>query len=114
MNSSNGVIVLDSTKEKNEELIKKWSKINKKSNEITSLASSGFIVSLLSPFDFEGPTLEIITAVVAAVGFIMKKTSEYKLNKLNNTDSKILDEQDRGNLLTIFSNLSKANNKKTR
>ena len=74
-----GAIVIDSTKEKNEELKKKWSKVNKISETLISISSSGFIISLLSPFDFEGPVIEIVTAAVAAVGFILKKVSESKL-----------------------------------
>ena len=99
-----GAIVIDSTKEKNEELKKKWSKVNKVSETLTSISSSGFIISLLSPFDFEGPVIEIVTAAVAAVGFILKKVSESKLNKL---EDNILDNTDKDTLLNISENLGK-------
>ena len=109
-----GAIVIDSTKEKNEELKKKWSKINKVSETLTSISSSGFIISLLSPFDFEGPVIEIVTAATAAVGFILKKVSESKLDKL---EDNILDNTDKDTLLTISQNLGKIipnNNSKKR
>ena len=99
-----GAIVIDSTIEKNEELKKKWSKVNEVSKTLTSISSSGFIVSLLSPFDFEGPVIEIVTAAVAAVGFILKKVSESKLDKLENS---ILDDNDKDTLLNISENLGK-------
>ena len=99
-----GAIVIDSTKEKNEELKKKWSKVNKVSETLTSISSSGFIISLLSPFDFEGPVIEIVTAAVAAVGFILKKVSESKLDKL---EDNILDKEDKDTLLNISENLGK-------
>ena len=99
-----GAIVIDSTKEKNEELKKKWSKVNKISETLISISSSGFIISLLSPFDFEGPVIEIVTAAVAAVGFILKKVSESKLDKL---EDNILDKEDKDTLLNISENLGK-------
>ena len=74
MNSGNtGAIIVDSNKEEIEKLREKWVSINKVSTTVSSLATSGFKVSLLSPFDFEGPVIEIVTAVVAAVGFVGKK-----------------------------------------
>ena len=109
-----GAIVIDSTKEKNEELKQKWSKINKLSGTLTLISSNGFIISLLSPFDFDGPVIEIVTAAVAAVGFILKKVSESKLDKL---EDNILDNTDKDTLLTISENLGKIipnNNSKKR
>ena len=108
MDKDTGIIVIDSTKEKNEKLKNKWSKINKKANELTSLASSGFIISMLSPFDFDGPIIEVVTAAVAAVGFVMKKVSENQLDKLANNSSKLIDDNDKENLLNIFGNLGNA------
>lgn len=104
--SNPGVVVIDSSREKNEKLKKKWANVNKASSEVTKLASSGFFVSLLSPFDFDGPIVEIVTAVVAAVGFVLKKVSDFKLSKLDNETKKIIDEADKNTLNTIVNNVS--------
>jgi len=109
MNSENsGAIVIDSDKEKVEMLKKRWSNVNKVSSTMTSLASSGFVISLLSPFEFDGPVVEIVTAVVAAVGFVMKKVSEVKLNKLDGEEKEIVSEADKSTLLTVTENLGQA------
>ena len=100
-----GAVVIDSSKEKNEQLKKKWTKINKSSSEVSKLASSGFIVSILSPFEFDGPIIEIVTSVVAVVAFITKKVSEHKLNKLSDEQSELIDSDDKETLTTIASNL---------
>lgn len=76
-----GMIVVESSKEKNEKLRKKWTEIYKTSSEVTKLAGTGFVGSILSPFDFEGPVVEIATAVIAGVAFVTKKVAEYKLDK---------------------------------
>lgn len=81
MNDS-GAIIIDSSNEKNSELIRKWSRVYELSNSAMKTASSGFLITLLSPLDFEGPVAEILTAAIAAVGFSMKKVSEAKLEKL--------------------------------
>ena len=107
-----GAIVIDSTEEKNAKLREKWSKINNVSSKLTTLSTSGFIISLLSPFDFEGPVAEIVTAVVAAVGFVMKKVSEHKLDKLGVSKGEFLDTEDKDALLTVTGNIGNAISKK--
>lgn len=107
-NKNSGVIVIDSSKEKNEKLKKRWTTVNEISNVLTGISTSGFVVSLLSPFEFEGPIVEIVTAVLAGVGFIMKKVSESKLKKLDNKG--LLDNDDKQALLTVTDNLGKIYN----
>ena len=104
-NKNSGVVVIDSSKEKNEKLKKKWSTINEISSGLTNISTSGFIVSLLSPFEFDGPIIEIVTAVLAALGFVMKKISESKLKKIDNKE--LLDNDDKQTLLTVTENLGK-------
>lgn len=109
MESKNaGVVMIDSSKEKSDKLRKKWGAINDVSNGLINISTSGFVVSLLSPFDFEGPVVEIVTAVLAGGGFVMKKVSESKLNKLNNRE--LLDQNDKQTLLTVSKNVSKIYN----
>lgn len=68
-----------------EELIKKektFATMNKIGNLLTQIGSPVFVGSLVSPFDIEGPTIEIISAVVLVVGTLMKKISLDELEKL--------------------------------
>lgn len=68
-----------------EELIKKektFTTMNKVGNLLTQIGSPVFVGSLVSPFDIEGPTIEIISAVVLVVGTLMKKISLDELEKL--------------------------------
>ena len=104
-NKNSGVVVIESSKEKNEKLKKRWTTVNEISNSLTGISTSGFIVSLLSPFDFEGPVIEIITAALAGIGFVMKKVSESKLKKLDNKH--LLDNDDKKTLVTVTENLGK-------
>ena len=118
VSQTTGAIVIDSDQDKIEKLKKKWTTINKVSSTISGVASSGFVVSLLSPFDFDGPIVEIVTAVVALVGFLGKMISKYRLEQLKDKeDSKNLetlniDEEDKKTLLTLSENVKSVINEK--
>ncbi len=75
-------IVLESSPQEIEELTKKWKKRKKLGERLLKLGRNGFIITVLSPFDFEGPVAEILTATVAAVGYGIKETAEYNLENL--------------------------------
>ena len=111
-NKNSGVVVIESSKEKNEKLKKRWTTVNEISNSLTGISTSGFVVSLLSPFDFEGPVIEMITAALAGIGFVMKKVSESKLEKLNIKD--LLDDVDKKTLVTVTENFGKIKSSKSR
>jgi len=76
-----GTIVLDSIPDKNEKLREKWTNINNIAKVAGGLSSGGFVISLLSPFDIEGPLVEIITAVFAAGAFAVEKYSSNKIDQ---------------------------------
>ena len=75
-------IVLESTPQEIETLTRKWERRKRLGERLLKLGKNGFIVTVLSPFDFEGPVAEILTAAVAAVGYGMKETAEYNLENL--------------------------------
>lgn len=75
-------IVLESTPEEIEILTRKWKKRKNLGERLLKLGRNGFIITILSPFDFEGPVAEILTATVAAVGYGMKEAAEYNLENL--------------------------------
>lgn len=98
-----------------EELIKKektFKTINKIGNILTIIGSPVLVGSLVSPFDIEGPLIEIISAVVLVVGTLMKKVSadeleeieaiktngEYHYKKINSN----LDKEDIENIKKTF------------
>ena len=87
-------IVIDSDKEEIERQKKKWKKVKEIGETAFKISSSGFVITLLSPFDFEGPVAEIITAVGAVGGFVTKKIADSKLNDLNGEETNLWSEQD--------------------
>ena len=56
-------------------------------------------------FDFEGPVVEIVTAVVAGVSFIGKKVSQYKLDEFSRESTEIIDSNDKDTLVAIAENI---------
>ena len=76
---------IKSALEKKEEF---YVKLNKTGNVLTTVGKPVFIGSLLSPFDFEGPIIEIASAVTLSIGIIIKaiaknELKEIKANKTN-------------------------------
>ena len=104
----NGSAVIDSNPEEIAKLTKKWQKMQKTGERLYKFGTSGFVITLLSPFDFEGPVAEIVAAVVAAVGFGMKTIAK---NKLANADERLFSEQDESELKQTISGLADAINK---
>lgn len=81
MNKPVGVVI-SSNKEEIDELKKKWERKKRLGQRLFKIGSSGFVVTILSPFDFEGPVAEIISASIAFAGFGLKQTAEYKIENL--------------------------------
>ena len=98
-----GAVVIDS----NAEEIAKLRARMKKGETLFKLGKSSLVVTLLSPFDFEGPIAEIISAVIAAVGFTMKKQAEVKINELTNSDANPFDEKANAELKSVVNNMFK-------
>ena len=86
--SKTSAVVLDSNKEEINKLSQKWQDKKRLGERLMKIGGSGFVVTLLSPFDFEGPVAEIATAVIAGVGYGMKEIAEYKLEGLEQKTSK--------------------------
>lgn len=118
----------DSVEKMKEELAKKeknFQTMQNVGNVLTQIGSPVLVGSLVSPFDIEGPTVEIISAVVLIVGTIMKKIAGDELEKLevikSNGEyhsSKIthnVDKEDIENIKKTFEQIRvKAENKKNR
>ena len=77
-----GVIIIDSSKEEIERIKTKWQKTENFGKVLSSVATPTLIITLLSPFDFEGPIAEIVSAVALATGFTLKKVANGKLKEL--------------------------------
>ena len=118
----------DSVEKMKEELAKKekhFQTMQNVGNVLTQIGSPVLVGSLVSPFDIEGPTVEIISAVVLIVGTIMKKIAGDELEKLEAIksngeyhSSKIthnVDKEDIENIKKTFEQIRvKAENKKNR
>ena len=58
-----------------------YSKIYKIGKDLSSTSTPILIGSLLSPFDFEGPLIEIVSAVTLGIGLIMKSVGKTGLEE---------------------------------
>ena len=89
MNNNPEVIVI---KEKRENVDKMKQELAKKEKQYTTLKNVGealsafgtpvLIGSLLSPVDFDGPIIEIVSGVVLIAGTIMKKVAQNELENI--------------------------------
>ena len=87
MNNINTVVINEDRENarKIEEYCKKKKKlemINKFGDKMVKYGNPILIGSVLSPFDFEGPIIEIVSGVVVLTGFVAKQVSSNKLQKL--------------------------------
>ncbi len=63
--------------------IEKYQRIQQIGTSLFIIGSSSFVVTVLSPFDFEGPVAEILACLIGTTGTIMKATANNKLNRLD-------------------------------
>ena len=114
---------VDKMKEELKKKEKTFTTVNKVGNLLTKIGSPVFVGSLVSPFDIDGPTIEIISGIVLVIGTLMKKISADELEKLeaikNNGEShatKItsnFDKEDIDNIRKTFDQIRiKAENKR--
>lgn len=71
---------IKSALEKKEEF---YVKLNKTGNVLTTVGKPVLIGSLLSPFDFEGPIIEIASALTLSIGIIIKAIAKNELKEIN-------------------------------
>lgn len=102
-----GAVIIDSNAEEIQKLIKKYKDMEAKGKTLFKLGKSGLIITILSPFDIEGPLAEMITAVVAAVGFTMKTVAKAKLDELTNSDAETFTAKDNNELKSVVNNMFK-------
>lgn len=113
-------------KEKKEDINKLKEKLAKKEKifgvlndvgtAITTFATPTLVGSLLSPFDFDGPVVEIISGVVLLVGIGLKSISKAQLNKIKamkaNGDGSYqemkfeIDDKDKNNLIEAIAKIA--------
>ena len=104
---SKPAIIIDSDKEEIAQLMNKWKKVKNVGDGILSFGSAGFVGSVLSPFDFEGPVVEIVTAVITVCGFIVKKIGENKIEELEGRTAE-WSEEDKEILREILKKMQEA------
>ena len=63
---------------------------------LTASNAPAFILSMLSPFDFEGPMLEMLTGMIMTTGIVLKTISKNKLKEIEaiSTDGQTIDKVD--------------------
>ncbi len=86
--------------------------INKVGTVLTTIGSPVLVGSLVSPFDIEGPLVEIISGIVLVIGTLMKKFSADELEEIeaikNNGEyhyqkvSSHIDDEDMQNIRETF------------
>lgn len=104
MEKGNDMVVISEDRETAEKLEQKLNKKEKFYNGLMiagkTLANFGtpvFVGSLVSPFDFDGPIIEIVSGVLMVGGNILKfvskeKLKEIKAMKTNGEDYSIIDD----------------------
>jgi hypothetical protein len=90
----------------------KYEKINDIGIILTNVATPGLAASLLSPFDIEGPIVEVICGIALIAGITMKSIAKNRLDRINaiKTDGTSeykelnlsVDEKDKKNLLEVI------------
>ena len=84
--------------------IRKYKDMKLAGDILLGIGGTGFIGSVLSPFDFEGPIIEILTGILALIGLILKKVGENNLEDLQGTDASWSDK-DKEELNAIKKNI---------
>lgn len=98
--------------------------INKVGTVLTTIGSPALVTSLISPFDFDGPIIEIISGIILVVGTLMKKFSGDELKEIEAIKSKgeyhyervssNIDDEDMQNIKTTFEHLREKTSNKGR
>lgn len=98
--------------------------INKVGTVLTTIGSPALVTSLISPFDFDGPIIEIISGIILVVGTLMKKFSGDELKEIEAIKSKgeyhyervssNIDDEDMQNIKTTFEHLREKTSSKGR
>ena len=72
---------------------------------LLGIGGTGFIGSVLSPFDFEGPIVEILTGMIAIIGIVLKKVGESRLADLHGVETTNWKADDKKELEDIKKNI---------
>ena len=70
-----------------EYLLRKYKDMKLVGDILLGIGGTGFIGSVLSPFDFEGPIIEILTGMIAIIGIVLKKVGESRLADLHGVET---------------------------
>ena len=79
---------------------------------LLGIGGTGFVGSVLSPFDFEGPVIEILTGILAMIGLILKKVGESNLADLYGVETSGWKADDRKELEDIKKNIEDTTKKR--
>ncbi|MBP5678579.1 MAG: hypothetical protein J6X28_01965 [Bacilli bacterium] len=86
-------------------LLRKYQDLKLAGDILLGIGGTGFIGSVLSPFDFEGPVIEILTGIIAIIGIILKKVGENKLADLHGVETTGFKADDKKQLEDIQKNI---------
>jgi len=92
--------------------IKRWKNLKLVGDILTGVGGTGFIGSVLSPFDFEGPIIEIMTGTIALGGLIMKKVSNNNIEELKGGEFVDWNNEDNKELAHIAKNIEDTTKKR--
>ncbi len=81
--------------------IRKYKDMKLAGDILLGIGGTGFVGSVLSPFDFEGPVVEILTAILALIGLILKKVAENNIADLEGVNRKEWGQDDKKELEDI-------------
>ncbi len=104
-------VILDSNKEEITKLKRKWTTVKNIGDGILAFGTAGLVGSILSPFDFEGPVVEIVTGALAVGGFTLKKIGENRLAEIEGS-SATWSEDNKEQLNQIKNNIEETTKKR--
>ena len=88
-----------------EVLLRKYKDMKLTGDILLGIGGTGFIGSVLSPFDFEGPVIEILTGILALIGLILKKVGESRLADLYGVETTNWKADDKKELEDVKKNI---------
>ena len=102
---------MDSSKEI-EKKLRKWKDLKLAGDILLGIGGTGFVGSVLSPFDFEGPVIEILTGILALIGLILKKVGENNIADILGQERGSWTSDDRKELENIKKNIEDTTKKR--
>ncbi len=93
-------------------VLRKYKNMKLVGDILLGIGGTGCVGCVLSPFDFEGPIIEILTGIIAIIGIILKKAGENNLADLHGVETSGWKADDKKQLEEIKQNIEETTKKR--